>query len=84
VHCYGSPDPESLEALYSSDCVFIWHQFLLNKTIIKQFILFYAAHTYNHSFSSDFNAVVVFAPAGQLYTRRLRPTRLKMCEYVDL
>jgi hypothetical protein len=37
VHCYGSPDPESPESLYSIDCSFIWHEFLLNKSIINQY-----------------------------------------------
>jgi hypothetical protein len=33
--------------LYSSFCLYIWGQLLLKLIIIKQFILFYAAHT-NH------------------------------------
>jgi hypothetical protein len=37
-----------MESLYPSDCVFR-HQYLLNKSVIKQFILFYAAHTIAHS-----------------------------------
>src|SRR5271168_4834944 len=43
-----SRSPESSEMLYSLFCLYIWGQLPVKLIIIKQFILFYAAHTITH------------------------------------